>query len=373
MRLGRKNILALVFIATSLIIIIGALFINLWLGVTFILFSLIGISILMLFLIANRIIKKTNWWKNNLLYTHQFVSNAGYRYNLERNYEIVNVGSNPARFAFIYDDVIGENWSTGTQGLDMDFEVLRYFHSYLKQGAIVLLPIVPFSSVSGYLEQFKTSRHYLAKFVSILDYLQVLHHEKLKRGNYYFYYPLFYNWRAIRYLIKDEKPDCRIEKNDQPMGLLQLKNDAQKWIAGWEKEFAIKTLDGQLPGHLEKGRKISVEIMRKMILFLKERGYNPVIVSPPMSEALTMYFTDDIKKAYIYSFVDEFRDMNVAYLDYTDSQFIDNKLYFNALYMNLKGRRLFTEQVLKDLNIKKKTVSIHELKRNENRHTDCTF
>lgn len=352
MRLGRKRILALVVSAASIIISTMALVINFWLGLVFIVIFLIGLSTVILSFMANRMVKMTNWWKNNLLYTQQFVSNAGYRYNLKRNYEIVNVGSNPARFAFIYDNVVGENWSTGTQGLDMDYEVLRYYHSYLKQGATVLLPIVPFSSVSGYLEQFKTSRHYLAKFVSILDYLQVSHHEKLNRGNYYFYYPLFYNWRVIRYLIKDEKPDCRIEKNDQPMGLLQLKSDAQDWIAGWKKEFAIKELNGQLPSHLEKGRSISVEMMRKMILFLKERGYNPVIVSPPMSKALTEYFTDDIKKTYIYSFVDEFKELNVGYLDYTDSQFSDNKLYFNALFMNLKGRRLFTEQVLKDLNIK---------------------
>ena len=48
------------------------------------------------FLVSNKLIKKTNWWKNQYIFTEQFVSNSGYRDNIIRNYDIVNLGSNPA-------------------------------------------------------------------------------------------------------------------------------------------------------------------------------------------------------------------------------------------------------------------------------------
>ena len=98
-----------------------------------------------LFSVFKLAIEKTNWWKNQFVFTHQFISNQGYRKNLTRNIEIVNVGSNPARFAFDYDKLIlGANWSTGNQGLDMDYQLLRFYHSFMKEGATVLIPIVPF-------------------------------------------------------------------------------------------------------------------------------------------------------------------------------------------------------------------------------------
>lgn len=151
---------------------------------------------IMIFIVLNKLVKKTNWWNNNTALSKQFVSNNGYRSNLQRNYEIVNVGSNPARFAFFYEDIRGQNWSSGTQGLDMDLEVLRFYHSFMKQGATVILPIVAFSSVSGYLNRYPSGKHYLAKFASILDGLQIKYHPKFKDLCSYMQYPLLYNFSA---------------------------------------------------------------------------------------------------------------------------------------------------------------------------------
>lgn len=42
-------------------------------------------------------------------------------------YSIVNLGSNPARFAFFYENVNGANLSTGTQDLYMDLCILKQY------------------------------------------------------------------------------------------------------------------------------------------------------------------------------------------------------------------------------------------------------
>lgn len=43
------------------------------------------------FLVANKLVKKTNWWKNKYLACQQFVSNSGYRDNIQRNYDIPQI------------------------------------------------------------------------------------------------------------------------------------------------------------------------------------------------------------------------------------------------------------------------------------------
>ena len=225
---------------------------------------------IMIFIVLNKLVKKTNWWNNNTALSKQFVSNNGYRSNLQRNYEIVNVGSNPARFAFFYEDIRGQNWSSGTQGLDMDLEVLRFYHSFMKQGATVILPIVAFSSVSGYLNRYPSGKHYLAKFASILDGLQIKYHPKFKDLCSYMQYPLLYNFSALRYLVKDTEPDRRLDISEQPMQAIEMEENARWWIEKcWKPEFNIRSLDEPLTKELQEGRDVSILMMCNMIEFLR--------------------------------------------------------------------------------------------------------
>ena len=90
-------------ILIALLSFVFAIFISTWVVVTLFVFYVL----IVFFLYLNWLLKKTNWWKNQFVFTHQFISNQGYRKNLTRNIEIVNVGSNPARFAFDYWVQIG--------------------------------------------------------------------------------------------------------------------------------------------------------------------------------------------------------------------------------------------------------------------------
>ena len=48
----------------------------------------------------NKAYLKTNHWKNQFSFTKNFISNNGYRDNLGRNLDVVNLGSNPALNGF---------------------------------------------------------------------------------------------------------------------------------------------------------------------------------------------------------------------------------------------------------------------------------
>lgn len=299
--------------------------------------------------LGNRLLKKTNWYKNQFVFTSFSTS---YRDNLVRNYEVANVGSNPARFAFFYETVKGQNWSTGSQALDMDLEVLKYYHSYLKEGGYVLVPIVPFTSVSASLRFGNMNRAYKVKFASVLNYWQVV---KLPGGlaaRQWIDRPLSGNWKALRYLLKDVEKDKRLDIVEQPMESIELRRDAEGWMRLWKNEFSIKDWEAPLDARLQKDREQSVKDLQAILDFCLERNLRPVIVIPPMSAFLAAKFTKRMRETYIYSFIRQANVRKVPFLDYLDDpRFTDVGLYFNSFFLNLRGRKLFTKQVLADLGI----------------------
>lgn len=303
----------------------------------------------------NALIKQTNWWRNKFVFTNQFVSNSGYRNNHVRNLQIVNVGSNPARFCFFYENVLGQNWSTGTQGLRMSYEILRFHHSYLTDNATVLLPMVPFSFLSEYLnEKGVWNYEYYLKYTTVLDPSQINNIPCAKDIWGFLHSPIRYNRRAWKYLINDVEPDRRLEITEQHMMLADLEHDADMFMAGWKAEFDIKDLSTPLPEHLKEAMDESVAVLAEMIDFLLEREYRPVIVLPPMTSVLYKRFPASFWQTYIYDGLKKLNRPNVPVLDYlADEKWSNPEWYFNSLFMNLRGRKVFTKQVLKDVGLEK--------------------
>lgn len=337
-----------------LIIWIASVAVSVWL---FLLLTLIGLAIIVFgvcFLMANKLVKKTNWWKNQYLATEQFVSNSGYRDNIIRNYDIVNLGSNPAHFAFFYEDVKGQSWATGSQGQDMDFEVLKYFHSYLKKGGAVIIPIMPFTAISPYLKERPEywGMAYYSKFAKILDGWQTTQMPYGRKLMRYLKYPLLYNKKAWRFILRDAKPDTRYMMADQPMMKLELEQDGKVWICNWLKEFKLRNLLEVKKQEWKKYYDEAVLLNRQMVDYCLERGLKPVFLCVPMTAHLASLFPEEFSQYMIKDFVKASNVHNIPFLDYTlDAQFQDDNLYFNSFFLNLRGRKLFTRRVLKDLNL----------------------
>lgn len=299
----------------------------------------------------NNLIKNTHFWKNQFVYTSQFLqTESGIKY------QIVNVGSNPARFCFFYENVNGQNWSTGTQGLNMDLEILKKYYSCIEKNGIVLIPLVPFSLVTEYLDGNQTYRNYK----SYMKYAYVLDESQINRLTFaqdiwgYIKSPLHYECKAWKYIIHDMEPDRRLEITDQNLMLAELVNDADEFMSYWKNEFDIKDLSDPLPEHLVKGMDDSVTLLQEIIDFLLEREYRPVIVLPPMTSVLYDKFPKSFWKTYIYDGIAKLDRPEISVLDYLhDENWQSTDLYFNSLFMNLRGRKLYTKQVLKDVGLEK--------------------
>lgn len=341
--------------ALSIIVWIASFFVSVILGIILTVLGILGVCFLVVFIVANKLIKHTNWWRNQYLATEQFVSNNGYRDNIIRNYDIVNLGSNSAHFGFFYDKVKGQSWATGSQGQDMDFEILKYFHSYIKEGGTVLIPIMPFTAISTYLRERPDywGLSYYSKFAKILDGAQTAALPcDSRKLNWYLRFPLLFNWRAFVFLLHDNNPDNRYLLSEQTMMEMELEQDAAHWIKGWLTEFRLKNLKDVLDARWLGYYNEAIELNKKIVDYCLERGYQPVFICVPMTKYLSDLFPEDVRNFLVRDFVTKANAHNIPFLDYTHCEdFQDPELYFNSFFLNMTGRKLFTKRVLKDLGL----------------------
>lgn len=334
----------------------AAFAIKTWLGALITIIVVIGSVSIVLFFVLNKLIRHTNWWNNQYVGITQFVSNAGYRDNIIRNYDIINLGSNPARFAFFYEGVKGQSWATGSQGSDMDFEILKYYHSYLKDGGTVLIPIMPFTAISPFLKERPDywGVQYYSKFAQILDSSQVVKLPYYKEVQTYLQYPLLINKSSVLSLVLDNEPDTRYLVENQTMMTLELQQDASNWIKMWLKEFGLKDLNDVLASGWDKYYQEAIDINKQIVDFCLERNLKPVFVCVPMTKHLSDLFPASFWAHMVSGFVNIINEHNVPYLDYTyDDRFQDDSLYMNSYFLNMRGRKLFTHHVLVDLGLVK--------------------
>ena len=276
-----------------------------------------------------------------------------------RNFEIMNVGSNPALFGFFYEHIAGINLSTGFQLLSEDFQILKKYYAYLKKNGTVILPVCPFSSIAQVLKSDNnlTGCRYYSKFFTLLSNItagiQRFEFSQIFKYRYFVKFPLLYYPAALIYLLRDVKSDERLLISEQPMQYVDLEQDAVQMINVWKKQFKLLSLDSDLPDKLSQAFIDGVEILKNMINFCVERELRPVIVVPPITSVLGRYFTPEIKKQYIDDFITLANERHIEVLDYLhDSELQDGALYFNSMFLNLQGRKKFTARLLADLNLK---------------------
>lgn len=304
-----------------------------------------------------KILYKTNWYKSMFVdLNHEtYPDNVWYREHEERNFEVVNIGSSGAKWAFDYSgfNVKAMNWAQQPQTLLEDYNLLRHFHSILKKGGYVLIIIMPFTSINKK-TGLKDAMKYV-KFDTQGEPVQpYMFSEALRFANYPFLFKKPALKAFIKYFLGKDKqigvrPETQMENNT--MNSQELEADAKGWIDGWKRQFDISDFNAPLTEENQKGREYRIKLMQTLVDFCIERGYKPVFVIPPVTEHLAKYYTPEFEETYIYGYLKQL-DRDVLTLDYSkDPTFKDDNLYFNSFFLNRKGRKRFTHTVLKELSI----------------------
>lgn len=301
-------------------------------------------------------VKASEWYKSLFVdFDHEtYPDNVWYRKNDERNFDIVNLGSSSARWAFDWSavGVKGMNWANRPQTLIDDFRLLKNFHSILKKNGEVVIAIMPFTGLDK-----KTG------VMDTLKYLPTLHCDIVQdmpfaaKARQLQAYPILMGTPAIkagfrRLLHKETKCVSLFETIDRnPMSGEELEIDAERWMKGWAKEFAIEDFEAPLTEENQRGRSVRVAVMRELVDFAVERSYRPIWVLPPVTRHLGKFFTPRFREIYIDGFLREV-GRDVRLLDYmSDAEFQDDSLYFNSFFLNAKGRSAFTRRVWQDLHL----------------------
>ena len=300
----------------------------------------------------NKILLSSNWYKNLFVdFEHErYPDNVWYRKHDERNFDLINLGSNSSKYAFDYSDldIKAMNWAPGSQTLIDDFKLVKNYHSILKAGGVVLISIMPFTSINkktGFMDSFKYCKSLDSTFIE----------EKYRRKCYlYARLPILFGKAAGKAFVKillgkDKFPSAQNTVGSNPMSGTELEADAKRWIDGWKKQFGISDLSAPLTQENQKGREVRIEVMRNLIDFCTERGYKPIYVIAPVTEYLSRYFTKEFKQVYIYDFLKQV-DRDIPLLDYSENtELKDKDLYFNSYFFNMRGAKSFTRIVTGDI------------------------
>ena len=312
---------------------------------------LLCVGILALFAFAallhiNKSVKKTQWYKSVIPNMSLYPTNEWYREHLERNFDVVNIGSSSARYAFDYSGlpVKAFNWGEQPQSLNNGFKILKTYFSILKKGGTVIISLCPLSGLDiegKWGKDANDKYYYILPSELINDYSSVA-----KRRNYpLVYYPI----TSIKNLLRKTLG----KENGQNTELVKtFVDDSEKWIRIWKAQFGITSFEEPLSEANNKGQERRIALLKDILAFCIERDLRPITVIPPMHSSLASKFTSRFRENYIYSFVNKANIFKVPFLNYMDDErFDDDKYFYNSFFLNEEGAKTFTKIVLKDLQV----------------------
>jgi hypothetical protein len=92
-------------------------------------------------------------------------------------------------------------------------------------------------------------------------------------------------------------------------------------------------------------------ILVEIIEICRKNAVIPVLVLPPMTDCLLTYLTLEIRQRYIYDFIEDIVRVKKAFFsDYTKNKdFLKPDLYFNSLFLNQRGSKLFTSHLISEI------------------------
>lgn len=295
--------------------------------------------------LANKLVKRTPWYK-------KLWGGALRIYNLnEFNLQVVNTGSGSGVSNFNYSGlpIKGFNFALAPQSLLHDFNIIKNYFSYFKKGCTVLIPICPFS---GLIVNYEKSHNF--KYYPMLHPASIQNFDENERTQAYKMYRDPFSSNPVNcakeitlyYLRFLKNKICH--KNDS----LTIAESAESFIAGWKKQFSLENFSSIIThDHLEQlnSRK---DTLGKMFDFCLERGFNPVLVLPPMHHTLSSQFPSSFFEQYVQPLIDEAICRKIHFFDYTfDQRFSNDSYYSNALFLNEVGAKTFTKEILTTLNL----------------------
>lgn len=305
------------------------------------------VAVLILLLVLNCLYKRTNAYRNQFVDIGKFGKTASLK---DGSLDVVVLGSNAPKFAFDFSDVRGlacENWTIGPETFEYDFIILKKFAGKLKRGATVVWPVCP---GKFFLDKYKGKSAFV-KYYGLLSREEFPDYSRQRYITDY-KYPLIFHPKSIKRLLKDTKPDTRLEVDHNPMADEEIWKDASWWVHGcWNPEFGI---DIEHMAPLSEANRMAVEyninVLKEAIKFCKQSRLRIIFAYLPLTKQLGGYFSAEYVETQMTRYVKEATGGNdIPLADYMrDERFQDTDYYINSFFMNRTGARKFTSAFVEE-------------------------
>ncbi|MBR2261334.1 MAG: hypothetical protein IJ916_06500 [Paludibacteraceae bacterium] len=289
---------------------------------------------------CNKIVRHTDWY-NNIYW-------GGVSKFWRQNtfgLEVVNLGSGAGVNAFVYDqNVKGANWALSPQSLLHDYDILKNYFSYIREGGYVLIIICPFSCLVSQYDKKHNFKYYTFLHPATIQNFDDKERTRalMIKANPFGQMPVYCVKQTIKDVFRKIKKMLFSPKKD-------LQKSADAMMSGWLKQFEISDLSAPLSEKHLTEQESRKKTLIEMVDFCKERALKPVIVIPPMHHTLCAMFPPEFKTNYIDAFLS---GIDVPVLNYMNDVLMDKEEYYqSALFLNEQGARVFTKRVLKDIGI----------------------
>lgn len=291
---------------------------------------------------ANAVIRHTDWY-NNILWGGVTKFWLSKQFGLD----VVNLGSGAAVNAFNYEGlpIKADNWALSPQSIVHDFNILKNYFSYIKEGGYVIITICPFSGLFSNYDKKHNFKYYSFLHPATISNFDECERQKALRlkHNPIKEMPSYCIKRTAREYILMMKNRLRYQNRNN------LRLSSTVIMESWKTQFAIVDLGKPLSKQHEKEIESRGQTLRDIVMFCKERNLKPCIVIPVMSSYLSSLFPKNFKSIYMEKLLDE---IDVPILDYMYDEIGNHDEYFEtALLLNNIGAKIFTAKVICDLKI----------------------
>lgn len=290
---------------------------------------------------ANKVIRNTHWYDAYWQGAQKFWSINTF------GLDVINLGSGAGVHAFDYSEagVKGMNWALAPQSLVHDYNILRNYFSYLREGAVVIITICPFSCLYSQYDKKANFKYYTFLHpATIIDFDDNERTRALTiRSNPFKAMPVQSIKFTTKELLRVLKQKLMPNKHQ-----IDLKATADAMLNGWKNQFGITDLSAPLSEQHIAEQKSRRETLDEIIAFCSERDLKPVVVIPPMHHTLTDLFTHEFLDIYVNKFLDGI-DAPIYNNMYKYSQ--EDDCFASALFLNKDGAKRYTNDIIQQLDI----------------------
>lgn len=252
--------------------------------------------------------------------------------------EIANVGSSHGAYDLVYDELTEEgfscfNFGNVSQTYQYDLSMLKEYGHYLKEGCIVFIPVSYFSFNN------ETVNDTEAQALSV-KYYHCLSPENIPD------YDLYTDIVTTRLPILSAGEDILKLLPDMALSLTAFASEDAGGVDVAEfADRAAKRYDRHFNNKEELFLPEREEQLADLILYCKEHGFTPVLLTTPFS----VYYNNPVSEEFLNRFYDTINriasDTGVNYYDYShDDRFGENlALFSDSDHLNPEGAQYFME------------------------------